>query len=400
MAELLERGHQAAALRDMLAAMPDHALDSARAALLVADGDTDQAIDALARLAAGSDRLASSRARRALTELLLASHRIDARTAAAQLEQQLYAWRGGPQDFDLRMRLAALDAQAGNWRAGLAVLRETEPLFPEKHDILYAAERNQVADLIHGLNSGTMAPLDLVAVAEECADLLAQSGGDAKLAPVLADKLIALDLPDRAEPVLQHILNGTSDPVAKAQVGLKLAQLRLDLRGTKAALDTLDASEAADLPAPLAADRALARARAQAAGGETEAALKLLADLDTPAALDLRDRLEESKHDWPAAEATVAALVQQTLPAHGPLDTTQQTLLVHLAGLASQAGDMAALHRLQAEQGGRIAPGPRADLFRLLTESPVGAVADLPRSEKELNAARTLPAALASLRER
>jgi hypothetical protein len=400
MADLLQRGHQTAALRAMLAALPDHELDSARAGLLVADGETGPALDALARLAAGPDRLASSRARRATTELLLASHRIDARTAATQLEQQLYAWRGGPQDFDLRMRLATLDAQAGNWRAGLAVLRETEPLYPEKHDVLYAAERGQVAELIQGLNSGHMAPLDLVAIAEECADLLAQSGGDAKLAPVLADKLIALDLPDRAEPVLQHILDGTSDPLAKAHIGLKLAQLRLDLRGTKAALDTLDASEAPDLPAPLAADRALARARAQAAGGETEAALKLLADLDTPPALDLRDRLEERKHDWPAAEATVAALVQQTLPASGPLDIGQQTLLVHLAGLASQAGDMAALHRLQTEQGGRIAPGPRADLFRLLTESPVGAVADLPRSEKELNAARTLPAALASLRER
>jgi hypothetical protein len=400
MADLLQRGHQTATLRAMLAAMPDHELDSARAALLVADGDTGGAIDALARLAAGSDRLAASRARRAMTELLLASHRIDARTAAAQLEQQLFAWRGGPQDFDLRMRLAALDGQAGNWRAGLSVLRETEPLYPEKHDVLYAAERSQVADLIHGLNSGHMAPLDLVAVAEECADLLAQSGGDAKLAPVLADKLIALDLPDRAEPVLQHILNGTTDPLAKAQVGLKLAQLRLDLRGTKPALDTLDASDAPDLPAPLVADRAFARARAQAAGGDVEAALKLLADLDTPEALDLRDRLEEGKHDWPAAEATVAALVQQTLPASGPLDTNQQTLVVHLAGLASQAGDMAALRRLQAEQGGRIAPGARADLFRLLTESPVGAVADLPRSEKELTAARTLPAALASLRER
>jgi hypothetical protein len=398
-ADIFLRAHQFAALHAMLAAVPDHELDSARAAVLVADGDTDAALKALNRLAVSADRLTASRARRARTELLLASHRIDARTAATQLEQQLYAWRGGPQDFDLRMRLAELDGQAGNWRAGLAILRETEPLFPDKHDVLYAAEHAQVADLIHGLNSGHIAPLDVVAVAEECADLLAESGGDAKLAPVLADKLIALDLPERAEPVLQHILDHTSDPAAKAEVGLKLAQLRLDLRGTKAALDTLDASEAPDLPAPLAGDRLFARARAVAAGGDTEGALKFLGSLDTTPALELRDKLEEQKHDWQAAEATVATLVQKTLPASGPLDAAQQTMLVHLAGLASQAGDMAGLHRLQLEQGGRIAPGPRAELFRLLTESPVGAVADLPRSEKELNAARGLPAALASLRD-
>jgi hypothetical protein len=399
MADILLRAHQIGALHALLAALPDHELDSARAAVLVADGDTDAALQALAKLAVGPDRLAASRARRARTELLLASHRIDARTAATQLEQQLFAWRGGAQDFDLRMRLADLDSQAGNWRAGLAILRETEPLFPEKHDVLYAAEHAQVADLIHGLNSGHIAPLDVVAVAEECADLLAESGGDAKLAPVLADKLIGLDLPERAEPVLQHIIDHTSDPAARAEVGLKLAQLRLDLRGAKAAIDTLDASDAPDLPAPLAADRAFARARAVASGGDTDGAIKILSALDAVPALELRDRLEEQKHDWPAAEATVAALVHKTVPASGPLDAAQQTLLVHLAGLASQAGDMAGLHQMQLEQGGRIAPGPRAELFKLLTESPVGAVADLPRSEKELNAARGVPAALASLRD-
>jgi hypothetical protein len=400
MAAIMARGGQTGPLRAMLAAMPDKELDPARAAMLQADGKTDAALALLDRLAASPKRLISANAKRARTELLLASHRIDGKTAAEQLDHQLFDWRGPQEDFDLRLRLAALHAENGNWRAGLAVLRATDPLYPEMHDRILAAERAQAAALIKGLANSHLAALDLIAVAEECTDLLAENGGDAKLAPALADKLMTLDLPERAEPVLQRILSQTADPVSKAQVGLRLAQLRLDLHGTKAALATLDASDAPDLPPALVAGRTLARARAMAAGGDAVGALHLLGDLEEPAALELRDKLEEQQHDWPAAEATVAALVQQTIPASGPLTADQQTMLVHLAGLASQAGDAAGLQKLQAQDGGRIAAGPQADLFKLLTETPVGSVSDLPRSEKELGTARELPAALASLRVR
>ncbi len=400
MAAILVRGGQTAALRAMLDSMPDAELDPARAAMLQADGKTDAALGMLDRLAASPSRLVSADARRARTELLLAARRIDGKAAATQLEQQLFAWRGGQQDFDLRLRLAALHAANGNWRAGLAILRATDPLFPDKHDQVVAAERAEAADLIKGLDDRNLAPLDLIAVAEECADLLAENGGDAKLAPALADRLMTLDLPERAEPVLQHILSQTTDPTSKAQVGLRLARLRLDLHGTKAALATLDASDAPDLPAPLVTERTVARARAVAAGGDALAALHLLGDLDDPGALALRDKLDEQQHDWPAAEAALSALAQQTIPASGSITTDQQTMLVHLAGLASQAGDSAGLQKLRAEDSGRIAAGPQADLFRLLTETPVGGVSDLPRSGKELSTARDLPAALASLRVR
>jgi hypothetical protein len=400
LADIMARGGQTASLRAMLQAVPDAALDGARAKLLEADGKTDLALAAWDVLAASADRMRSAQARRARTELLLAAHRIDIKTAADQLDQQLYAWRGGPTELALRLRLADLRGQSGDWRAGLALLRATEALYPEAHDRLHAAERTLVAGLLSGPSAARMASLDLVAIAEEFTDLLAENGGDAKLAPVLADKLLALDLPERADPILQRILDHTSDPTTRAQIGLRLSALRLDLHGTKAAVDTLDATDSPDLPHDLVADRLVARARALAAGGEAQAALHLLDADDTAAGTELRATLEEKQRNWPAAESAVAALVKRTVPAAGPLDRAQQDLLVRLASAASQAGDIPALHRLQTDQAGRIAPGPRADLFNLLTQSPVSGIGDLPRSATELSSARAVPAALASLRTR
>jgi hypothetical protein len=400
LADIMARGVQTPSLRAMLQAVPDPALDAARAALLQADGKTDAALAAWDVLSASPDRMRSAQARRARTELLLASHRIDIKMAADQLDQQLYAWRGGQTELDLRLRLADLRGQSGDWRVGLALLRATEPLYPEAHDRLHAAERALVAGLLSGPSAARMAPLDLVAIAEEFADLLAENGGDAKLAPVLADKLLALDLPGRADPILQRILDHTSDPTTRAQLGLRLSALRLDLHGTKAAVETLDATDSPDLPHDLAEERLVARARALAAGGEAQAALHLLDADDTSTGIELRATLEEKQRDWPAAESAIAALVKRTIPADGPLDTAQQDLLVRLASAASQAGDMPALHQLHSDQARRIAAGPRADLFNLLTQSPVNATGDLPRSAMELSSARAAPAALASLRTR
>ena len=400
LAALLARGGKTAVLRALLQAFAGKPLDAARAALLAADNKTDEALALYRRLAASSDRLESSTARRAATELALATHRIDGRTAVQQLGQQLYAWRGGPQDLDLRMRLAALQGQTGQWRAGLALLRETEPLYPELHAQLHDAERGLVGDLIKGSAADQMAPLDLVALADECASLLAEDGADAKLAPILAAKLEALDLPERAEPVLQHILDRTSGAAPKAEVGLRLAELRLDLRGGKAALATLDASDAPDLPAALAADRTLLRARAMAAAGDADSALHLLDGLAAPAAVAMRAKLLEARHDWPAAEAALASFAKLTLPVSGALTPAQQNVLVHLASLAEQAGDAAELQSLKLQEGSRMSPGPAAELFQLLTETPVRSVTDITRSGDELTSARATPAALASLRDR
>ena len=81
-------------------------------------------------------------------ELRLAAGAIDARQAADGLERLLYSWRGDQRERALRERLAALKARTGEWRAALALLRESETLFPDDKAAIHAELADTFAALL------------------------------------------------------------------------------------------------------------------------------------------------------------------------------------------------------------------------------------------------------------
>jgi hypothetical protein len=227
-AENLVSGGQpeaAAALLD--ARKEDKALDLARAMLLEAQGKSVEALASYDRLAQSSDQFVHARAARRAVELRLASGAIDTKQAAEALEGLLYSWRGDHHERALRERLAELKVKTGAWREALALLRDGETLFPDEKAAIHAKLSDLFATLLRGDTADTLAPLELVAVVEENADLLpAGPDGDA-LQSKLADRLVALDLPKRAGPVLEKLMQAANSDAARAGFGARLAALRL-----------------------------------------------------------------------------------------------------------------------------------------------------------------------------
>jgi len=393
--KLLKFGQKEAAAA-LLARTADATLDPARALALQSGGKTEAALAILDRVAAGWDRKAAAAAARDAIEMRLAAGILTPAAAADALDAHLYDWRDDALEADLRLRIAALRSKAGLWRPALAGLREAEALYPSLHDRVHDGERQVIADLLASNAASHLAPLDLVALVGENADLLSEKGASETLAPVLLDKLLALDLPDRADPILARLMAATAAPEAKAGLGAKLATLRLDQGNGVGARDALASSDAAGLPASLTSHRAVLQARSLLLDGDNNAALALLAAQDTPEALELRAQLLEKRHDWPAAETVLQALVHASLPASGTLTDSQQDLVLRLASAASEAGDMAFIQRMQSGDATRLAAGPRAQLFQALATQPIRAVGDLPRAAREADAARAVPAALAS----
>jgi hypothetical protein len=275
-------------------------------------------------------------------------------------------------------------------------LREADRQFPDAHDRIHAAEQQTIRALVAAGGGAKLSPVDLVALVDENTDLLGEPGVAAQLTPVLLDKLAALDLPDRAEALVAKLLDATTDPSAKAVLGARLASLRLDESNATGALAALDQSMVEDVPDAVADQRAVLRARALVLVGQDDAALRLLAGRGSDDALALQSRLLEKARDWRDAEIVLAKLVQARVPATGALSDAQQDLVLRLASAAAQAGDAAMLRQLQDTSAPRLSPGPRVALFQALTAPPVQGVADLPRSGREAEAARGLPAALAS----
>jgi len=400
-AETMVEGGATAAARELLArskGLPG--LDLARAMLSQAEGRTGEALAQYDLLAAGRDQLVSARAAVRAVELRLATGKIDKRDAAEALDRLLYAWRGDRRELALREKLASLREGLGEWRQALTLLRDTETLFPDNASAIHARLQSAFDALLQNGAADQLPPLEFVALVNENADLVPHAAQGAALDEKLADKLLALDLPDRAAPVLDKLMRGAPAGPGRATIGLRLATLRYHEGDANGALTALDASETPGLPAPLHEQRTLLRASAQAQTGNVAGAVNLLAGLDSAAAAGEIADIMERAQNWRGAERALAAYAAKTLPPGADLTDESRRLLLRLATAASNAGDEQMLAALRARDEARMGSGPLGDMFRLLTAGPVHGVADLPRSAREVGLAKALPTALEAMQPR
>lgn len=394
-AETLVLGGETELATKFLAQVPDlPPLGLARALLMQAAGEPDQAMAALDALAAGSDRLVRVRAGVRAVEARLVLGQLTPGAAGEALERLLPGWRGDARELALRLRVAELHVSARAWRPALALLHDTEAAFPEDKPVIHGRLRENFVRFLQDPEMERMAPLDLVALVDENAALL--SGGETdpeladRLADRLADHLLALDLPRRAGPLLQKLAAAAPVGPARARFGARLAALRLQEGDAAGALVALGDSAAEELPAPLAEERGILGARAEARRGDTDAALARLGDLASVPVLGVRAAILEDAKRWAEAATVLTELAARMVPAEGKLDDQQQRMLLRLATTLAQVGAAEPLGQLRERHAARMPAGPVGDLFRLLTAESVQGVGDLPRAGREIALARSL----------
>ena len=375
------------------AVLPDlPGLGLARAMRQERHGEVDAALAGYDALTAGRDQLDQVRAGSHAVELRLAQARITPAQAATTLARQLATWRGDDRELAARLRIGELHAQAKAWRPALDLLRETETLFPDRQAVIHARMVAMMRAMLTG-DGVDVAPLDLVTLVADFADCVPPGADGTAL---LTDKLLALDLPARARPLLQARLAATLPGPVRAGLGHHLASLQLDDGDAAGAERTLASTAAGGLPERLQAERDLLLAKAKAAQGDLAGATAGLAALATAAADDLRATLLQRAGDWPGSLAALNSLAARLIPATGPVPDSLGELVLRQASAAVQAGDHAGLRELGQRYAGRLT-GPRADLFHLLTAAPVGGVGDLPRAAGEIALARAIPGRLQEL---
>jgi hypothetical protein len=390
---MIAGGERKAAARLLGRRPHDPLLALARGMLAAARGRTAAALAIYDRLAQGADRLLRFRAAIRAVALRLAAKQIGPAEAADALDRLRDAWRGGRRELALRETIARLRAKAGQWRRALAVLRHAGTDFPDARPALRAQMRRTFAAMLKDPRFDRLAPLRFVALLDANADLLPKGPAGEALEAKLADRLVALDLPDQAAPVLAKLMRGAPTPAGRAGFGARLAALRLRENDPAGALAALAESAAQPLPAALAGQRAVLAAEARAAEGHVTEAVASLRAMGTGPADKAAARIAAGAGDWAAAEQALRAYVGRALPASGRLDAAQRQVLLRLATAAVRAGDSAGVAALRGEQG-RMGTGPLADMFRLLTGPGVRTVADLARAGSDAALAGQLGHAL------
>jgi hypothetical protein len=393
--ETMALGGNAAAALEVLKKLPnDPPLDLARGMAAETTGDNPTALAMYGQIAQRSDRLARYRALTRSVGVRLASHDIGPGQAADALDKLLYGWRGDERELALRIRMADLRRQGGQWRESLALLREAQVAFPEQRQRILGEITGTLAALLDGNASQHLTPAEFVALYDDNLDLLREGPWAGNALEKLADNLLALDLPARAMPILTRMLSEATDPARRAQIGAKLASVQLSTGSVEAAIATLTQSESPGLAPELNERRQILLARAEAAHGDKDKAVAVLRDLGTAAAADLRATILGEKADWPAATAALTDLARLSLPAPpAALDETQQKIVMRLANAATLAGDKDTILHLATDRDAAMAAGKFADEFRLMTSAPVRTTSDISRAVREIRAAKpTRPA--------
>ncbi len=357
----------------------------AQAMLLAQEGGFDRALTVFDGLAADADPVVRTTAAAKAVEIRLQLRQIKPSQAADRLDAEFLDARMAGVELSLRLRVAALRAQAADWPAALATLREVGMSFPSASPQVQQATADILGQMVGAGASASPTPeIAQLGLIETNLDLLPAGAERAGVSIKLAEQLVELDLPERASALLKDALAHTTSAAERARLGLELGRLRLDQTDPISALTELDATATASLPADLSDARTFVRARAEAAAGRVDDALATLAPLRSPEVDDLRASELAIKQDWRGETDALTSLVAHEAPATGQLSIPVEDLVLRLVAATAHSGDQKALRQLAIKWHDRFPTQTKLDLLRLLTSDSVKTEADLARSGAEI----------------
>jgi len=332
-------------------------------------GDSEKAERAWEKVVASTDRLYRTRARKDLIDLRLSMGKLTPKQAADEMEKMRFAWRGDEVELGILRRLGELHAQAGNYPQAFDTMRRTVSLFPDGPD---AAEiTRQMTDTFANLfkkdGAAHLPAIEALSLYEQYRELTPAGPDGDMIIRRLAERLVEMDLLDRAGELLDHQMRYRLTGLEKARIGTRLAGIRLLDGKAEPALTALDASEEAGIPADLAAERRLLRAHALSRMGRGAEAVQLLAADQSRTANMLRIDIAWRSRQWGAAAQALADVIGPPPAKGAALEGETARLVVNRAVALAMAQDTAGLSRLRQEFGSAMEATREANAFRVLT---------------------------------
>ena len=256
--------------------------------------EPDVALEHYEAVIAGGSRRARIRAAVARVNLMLESGTTTRDQAVAALEELTHAWRGDTHEIALLNRLADLRLEAKDYAGALDLMRRVVTNFPNRPEVAALAQRmNQVFETVFLEGEAeAMSPVSTLALFYDFQELTPVGQAGDEIIRKLADRLVQVDLLDRAARLLEHQVRHRLKGADRARIAARLALIYLMDRRPKEALETLQRSRSSSISAALANERRHLEARALADLGRGDGALTLLDGDDSRARLHLRREID------------------------------------------------------------------------------------------------------------
>lgn len=331
-------------------------------------GETERAREQLKASYESLDRFYRAKAGLALTNLELAEGRMSPSAAAEQLAGLTFTWRGDDLEMQIRSRMGEVLIAGGEYAKGFNTMKETAAIVADtpRAEAITKDMSRIFADLYKD-GAARLPTLDALQLYDQFRELTPVGEEGDEIIRQLAERLISIDLLNRAADLLQHQVEYRLAGQDKARMGTRLASVRLLDNKPEQALQALELSNVAGMPADLVAERRLMQAKALAELNRGDEALRVLAEDDSTNANLLRVDIAWRGQKWDAAALALNKVVGPAPAAGQPLDPNTSQLVLNRAVALALAGDGTGLGLLRKEFEGAMKGGPNEDAFRVLT---------------------------------
>ena len=326
-------------------------------------------MEAVDEAIAFDDRLGRAEGNYLKTELLLKYDGIKPEEAIERFESLCFAWRGGDYEFRLLNRIANLHIDQEQYGEALKSLREIITYFPDDDASKEAGSRMDelFRELFLNGRANKLDPINALALYFDFRELTPGGRDGDQMIRILADRLAAVDLLDRAAQLLDHQVKFRLRGEQKARVGARLAVIHLLDQKPSDALRILRASRWVKLPKAIDAERRHLQARALVELDRDAEALKLIGGDPTRSAELIRSEIHWRRKDWVKAAASLESILGDRWKIDMPLDEIEQTQILRLAMALTFENSRAGLDSLRRRYAEKMQAGTNASGFDLLT---------------------------------
>ena len=314
-------------------------------------------------------RWIAARARYSRTLFGLDNGDINAETAIDQLERLRYAWRGDRFESTLLDDLADLYFETKQYEIGLETLRQGVSYYPD-----IAREKRMSLKMGRVFRSlfldgmaEEMTPIAAISLYYKFRELTPLGAEGDLMIRRLADRLVSVDLLDRAADLLDYQVKARTEGAARAQIAANLAKIHILNRQPEEALEILRATREPRLPQDIMSNRRHVEARALVEMERFEEAEVLLEEDRSADAEILRADIFWGSKNWTQLVPTIRRLLGDGWRRNEALTELQRLNLIRLSIAMTFTEDRAGLIEARRRYSGQMRAGDFATAFELLT---------------------------------
>ncbi len=279
------------------------------------------------------DPLIRASAEFSLINMLIRQDKIATDKAIKKLEKLRIVWRGDALEMNILTLLGTFYLEEKDYSKALHTMKDIVQYFPNSPQVLPITEKMEevFTNLYNKGYADNMPPLEALTLFYEFRDLVPNGKDGDMMIRNLADKLVGIDLLDRAAMLLDHQVTKRLQGSERSRIGARLAAIYLQNHKPKDALDILKTTGYGDLAPDVQLERTRLTAQALAEQGHSDKSIEVLNNDNSPEGNLLRLAIYWDNKDWPNVTLTAEEILGNRNDPTAPLTMEESEVLLKLA---------------------------------------------------------------------